>query len=53
MRTFSPSSSAPQVVRCFDNDDVIHVEGRIDPVEDIDTINFELALADLSQVEKR
>ncbi|KAK2080033.1 hypothetical protein QBZ16_002429 [Prototheca wickerhamii] len=45
--------SIVQVVRCFDNDDVIHVEGRIDPVEDIDTINFELALADLSQVEKR
>ncbi|MEH6455487.1 MAG: redox-regulated ATPase YchF [Cocleimonas sp.] len=41
-----------QVVRCFDNDDVIHVDGKIDPVSDIDTINTELALADLDSVEK-
>jgi ribosome-binding ATPase YchF (GTP1/OBG family) len=38
------------VVRCFEDDDVIHVNGRVDPVEDIGVINFELALADLGQV---
>ena len=42
-----------QVVRCFDDDDVIHVAGAVDPVEDAGVINFELALADLVQVEKR
>lgn len=41
-----------QVVRCFDDDDVVHVDGKIDPVSDIDTINTELALADLDSVEK-
>lgn len=41
-----------QVVRCFDNDDVVHVSGRIDPADDIDTINTELVLADLESVEK-
>ncbi|MDG4553328.1 MAG: redox-regulated ATPase YchF [Candidatus Competibacter sp.] len=41
-----------QVVRCFANDDVIHVSGRVDPREDIETINTELALADLAVVEK-
>ncbi len=40
------------VVRCFDNDDVTHVAGKIDPLADIDTINTELALADLDTVEK-
>ena len=40
------------VVRCFDNDDVIHVNNRIDPLSDIDTIDTELALADLDSVEK-
>jgi GTP-binding protein YchF len=40
------------VVRCFDNDDVVHVAGRIDPLSDVDTINTELALADLASVEK-
>jgi Predicted GTPase, probable translation factor len=42
-----------QVVRCFDNDDIIHVAGKIDPASDIDTINTELALADLDTAEKR
>ena len=41
-----------QVVRCFDDDDVVHVEGKIDPLSDIDTINTELALADLDAIEK-
>ncbi len=41
------------VVRCFDNDDIIHVSGSVDPVRDIEVINLELVLADLGQVEKR
>lgn len=41
------------VVRCFDNDDVVHVDGKVDPLADIETINTELALADLESVEKR
>ena len=41
------------VVRCFDDDDVTHVEGRIDPVADIETIETELMLADLDSLEKR
>jgi GTP-binding protein YchF len=40
------------VVRCFDNDDIVHVSGRIDPLADIETINTELALADLVTVDK-
>ena len=41
------------VVRCFDDDNVVHVSGKIDPISDIETINTELALADLSAVEKQ
>ncbi len=40
------------VVRCFDNDDVVHVAGKIDPLDDIEIINTELALADLETVGK-
>lgn len=40
------------VVRCFDNDDITHVSGQIDPIADIEVINTELALADLESVEK-
>jgi GTP-binding protein YchF len=40
------------VVRCFVNDDVVHVAGRIDPIADIDVINTELGLADLDTVER-
>jgi GTP-binding protein YchF len=40
------------VVRCFRNDDIVHVAGRIDPLADIETINTELALADLDTAEK-
>ena len=40
------------VVRCFENEDVIHVNNRIDPLSDIDTIDTELALADLDSVDK-
>jgi hypothetical protein len=41
------------VVRCFTDDDVTHVEGRIDPIADIETIETELMLADLDSLEKR
>lgn len=40
------------VVRCFENDDIVHVSNRIDPISDIETIDTELALADLDSVEK-
>jgi len=40
-----------QVVRCFENDDILHVDGAIDPVRDIETIETELMLADLQTVE--
>ncbi len=40
------------VVRCFEDDNVVHVDGRIDPVDDIATINTELALADLDTVDR-
>ena len=41
------------MVRCFEDDDIIHVAGSVDPVRDIEIINLELILADLAQVEKR
>ena len=41
-----------QVVRCFENDDIVHVAGKVDPLSDIEVINTELALADLESVEK-
>jgi GTP-binding protein YchF len=42
-----------QVVRCFEDESVIHVEGRVDPLRDIETIQIELALSDLATVERR
>ena len=41
------------VVRCFENDDIIHVAGSVEPARDIEIINLELGLADLSQIERR
>ncbi len=41
------------IVRCFEDPDVVHVEGSVDPIRDIEVINTELALADLVTVEKR
>ncbi len=41
------------VVRCFENEDIVHVNNKIDPVSDIETINLELAFADLATVEGR
>ena len=40
------------VVRCFENDDIIHVSNKVDPLDDVDTINTELALSDLFSAEK-
>ncbi|MEY3220775.1 MAG: redox-regulated ATPase YchF [Pseudomonadota bacterium] len=40
------------VVRCFENDDIIHVSGKVNPLSDIEVINTELALADMDSVEK-
>ena len=42
-----------EVVRCFDNNDVVHVEGSVDPVRDVGIIETELVLADLQSLEKR
>ena len=41
-----------QVVRCFDDDNIIHVEGNVDPIRDIETINTELIFADIDTVER-
>ena len=41
------------VVRCFEDSDVVHVDGKVDPANDIEVINIELAFADLETVEKR
>ena len=46
------SDAICQVIRVFNDDDVVHVDGRVDPAEDIATINTELCLADLQTVEK-
>ena len=42
-----------QVVRCFENNEILHVEGNVDAIRDVEIINYELALADLEVVEKR
>ena len=42
-----------EVVRCFDDGKIIHVEGNIDPIRDIETINLELAIADLDVINNR
>ncbi len=41
-----------QVVRCFEDDNIVHVAGKVDPINDIEVVNTELALADLESVEK-
>ena len=42
-----------EVVRCFENDDIIHVEGKVDPIRDIEIINTELLLSDLEIIDNR
>lgn len=46
-------SAIAHVVRCFDDGDIVHVSGKVDPASDIEVINIELAFADLETVEKR
>ena len=41
------------VVRCFENDDIIHVDGTVDPVRDMETINYELIFADMETIDRR
>lgn len=41
------------VVRCFENDNIVHVDGSVDPIRDIETINLELILSDLETLERR
>jgi ribosome-binding ATPase len=53
LATIRETDAVIQVVRCFDDDNIIHVEGSVNPVRDIETIQIELALADLTSVEKR
>lgn len=53
LATIRQCDAIVHVVRCFEDENVIHVDGSIDPVRDADLINLELALADLAQVEKR
>ena len=45
--------SIVHVVRCFENSNIIHVDSNIDPIRDVQTINYELILADLETIEKR
>ena len=47
------TNAIAHVVRCFEDDDVVHVTGSVNPIDDIETINTELALADLESVEKQ
>ncbi|MBL7002802.1 MAG: redox-regulated ATPase YchF [Gammaproteobacteria bacterium] len=42
-----------QVIRCFENDDIVHVAGKIDPLDDIETINTELLLADMEAIDRQ
>ncbi len=47
------SDTVVQVVRCFEDDEIVHVEGSVNPRRDIETVQIELALADLATVERR
>ncbi|MFT8363842.1 MAG: redox-regulated ATPase YchF [Sporolactobacillus sp.] len=53
LATIRQCDAISHVVRCFDDKDITHVSGKIDPIDDIETINLELILADLEQVTKR
>ena len=52
LATIRETDAIAHVVRCFEDDNVVHVAGKIDPISDIETINTELALADLAAVDK-
>ncbi|MGR3659929.1 MAG: redox-regulated ATPase YchF [Paracoccaceae bacterium] len=53
LATIRECDTIAHVVRCFDDGDVTHVEGRVDPIEDASTIETELMLADMESIEKR
>ena len=53
LATIRETDAITHVVRCFDDPNVIHVAGKVDPISDIETINTELALADLATVERQ
>lgn len=53
LATIRQCDAITHVVRCFEDENVIHVDGTVDPVRDAELINLELALSDLAQVEKR
>jgi len=53
LATIRQCDAIVHVVRCFEDDDVIHVDGTVDPIRDAELINLELAFADLAQVEQR
>ena len=53
LATIRETDAIVHVVRCFDDPNVVHVAGKVDPVGDIETINTELALADLATVERQ
>ncbi|MGY0399627.1 MAG: redox-regulated ATPase YchF, partial [Ostreibacterium sp.] len=52
LATIRETDAIAHVVRCFENDDIIHVDGKINPLSDIETIDTELILADLAVMEK-
>ena len=53
LATIRETDAIAHVVRCFEDPNVVHVSGKVDPVSDIETINTELALADLATVERQ
>lgn len=52
LQNIRETDAIAHVVRCFENDDIVHVEGKLDPREDIEVINTELLLADIETVQK-
>src|SRR5215218_9125026 len=53
LATIRETDAIAHVVRCFEDDNVVHVANKVDPVSDIETINTELALADMAAVDKQ
>ena len=53
LATIRETDAIAHVVRCFEDDNVVHVAGKINPISDIETVNIELALADLAAVDKQ
>lgn len=53
LQNVSEADLLVHVVRCFDDQDVLHVEGKVDPIRDVEIINFELRFADMIKLEKR